>query len=105
MLPGEWDNPAFMAAIRTGAGRFGCPSTISIIEALSCRFTNSYGDDYQVECPTGSGTFLTLEGVARLAHSSPEPAFRERDDRTAAVLGDSRSAVGGCQLPRPPALQ
>ena len=79
-----------MAAIRTGAGRFGCPSTISIIEALHA-LHKFYGDDYQVECPTGSGTFLTLEGVALWSSLvACRRLFAKEPDRTAAVSGDSR---------------
>jgi hypothetical protein len=28
------------------------------------KFHHYYGDDFQVECPTGSGQFMTLNGVA-----------------------------------------
>ena len=34
-----------------------------IIESLQ-KFHHYYGDDFKVECPTGSGQFLTLEEVA-----------------------------------------
>jgi hypothetical protein len=34
-----------------------------IIEALQ-RFHHYYGDDFLVECPTGSGTTMTLWGIA-----------------------------------------
>ena len=43
------------AATRTGAARSGCPSTRSIIRAL-LQYHAFYGDDFTVECPTGSGT-------------------------------------------------
>ena len=36
----------------------------SLIESLQ-KFHHYYGDDFKVECPTGSGRFLTLEGVAK----------------------------------------
>jgi hypothetical protein len=39
------------------------PINYLIIEALQ-RFHYYYGDDFKVECPTGSGQFLTLSQVA-----------------------------------------
>ncbi len=40
------------------------PLNYLLIEALE-RYHHFYGDDFRVECPTGSGTFLTLAEVAR----------------------------------------
>ena len=39
------------------------PVNFLIIESLQ-KFHHYYGDDFKVECPTGSGTFLTIEQVA-----------------------------------------
>jgi hypothetical protein len=39
------------------------PVNYLLIEALQ-QFHHYYGDDFTVECPTGSGRFLTLRGVA-----------------------------------------
>src|SRR5262249_38315145 len=39
------------------------PMNFIIIQALR-RFHNYYGDDFKVECPTGSGVYLTLKQVA-----------------------------------------
>jgi hypothetical protein len=39
------------------------PVNYLIIESLQ-KFHHYYGDDFKVECPTGSGTFLTIEAVA-----------------------------------------
>jgi Mannosylglycerate hydrolase MGH1-like glycoside hydrolase domain len=39
------------------------PVNYMIIESLQ-RFHHYYGDDFKVECPTGSGTYLTLKKVA-----------------------------------------
>ena len=55
--------PACSAATPTGAARSGSRSTTCIIESLQ-KFHHYYGDDFKVECPTGSGHFLTLEEVA-----------------------------------------
>jgi Glycosyl hydrolase family 63 C-terminal domain len=39
------------------------PINYLLIESLQ-KFHYYYGDDFQVECPTGSGQFMTLDGVA-----------------------------------------
>jgi hypothetical protein len=39
------------------------PVNYLIIESLQ-KFHHYYGDDFKVECPTGSGRYLTLEAVA-----------------------------------------
>ena len=39
------------------------PINYLLIESLQ-KFHHYYGDDFQVECPTGSGQFATLKGVA-----------------------------------------
>jgi hypothetical protein len=39
------------------------PLNFLIVESLR-RFHHYYGDDFKVECPTGSGQYTTLEGVA-----------------------------------------
>ncbi|CAN5272961.1 glucosidase [soil metagenome] len=39
------------------------PLNYLLIESLQ-KFHHYYGDDFKVECPTGSGQFMTLEGVA-----------------------------------------
>ncbi len=39
------------------------PVNFLLIESLQ-RFYHYFGDDFQVECPTGSGQYMTLDGVA-----------------------------------------
>ncbi len=39
------------------------PINYLLIESLQ-QFHHYYGDDFKVECPTGSGTYLTLNGIA-----------------------------------------
>ncbi|HSH42974.1 MAG TPA: hypothetical protein VK973_12690 [Arenicellales bacterium] len=39
------------------------PINFLLIEALQ-KFQHYYGDDFKIECPTGSGTFITLDEVA-----------------------------------------
>jgi hypothetical protein len=63
------------------------PLNFLIIESLQ-KFHHYYGDEFKVECPTGSGRFLTLEQVAhelagRLSHIFLRDAAGRR-----AVLGN-----------------
>ena len=44
-------------------GPIWMPINYLLIESLQ-KFHHYYGDDFQVECPTGSGQFTTLNGVA-----------------------------------------
>jgi Glycosyl hydrolase family 63 C-terminal domain len=58
------------------------PMNFLIIESLQ-KFHHYYGDDFKVECPTGSGKFLTIEEVAnelsqRLARIFLKDASGER---------------------------
>ena len=40
------------------------PVNFLIIESLQ-KFHHYYGNDFKVECPTGSGKFITIEEVAQ----------------------------------------
>jgi hypothetical protein len=40
------------------------PVNYLIIESLQ-KFHHYYGDDFKIECPTGSGQYLTIDGVAQ----------------------------------------
>jgi hypothetical protein len=49
-------------------GSIWFPVNFLIIESLQ-KFHHYYGDDFKVECPTGSGTFMTIAQVANeLSH-------------------------------------
>ena len=81
--------PACSAATRTGAGRSGCRSTRLIIRAL-LQYYRYYGDDFTVECPTGSGRQMNLYQVAeeigrRLAAHLPARRGRAAARSTAAT--------------------
>jgi len=54
---------AVRPATPIGADRFGFPMNFLIIESLQ-KFHHYYGNDFKVECPTGSGRYLTIDGVA-----------------------------------------
>ena len=57
-------------------GPIWMPINYLIIEALQ-RFHYYYGDDFKVECPTGSGKFLTLLRGSRRIGASFVAAFSE----------------------------
>jgi len=49
-------------------GPIWMPVNYLLIESLQ-KFHHYYGDDFKVECPTGSGNFMTLAGIAdELSH-------------------------------------
>ena len=45
-------------------GPIWMPVNFLIIESLQ-KFHHYYGDDFKVECPTGTGNYLTIDGVAQ----------------------------------------
>ena len=52
------------AATPTGAGPIWFPINYLILESLK-RYHKYFGDDFKVECPTGSGTMMKLHEVFR----------------------------------------
>ena len=60
--PGESDSNMF-GGNSNWRGPIWFPVNFLIIESLQ-RFHHYYGDEFQVECPTGSGRFMTIDGVA-----------------------------------------
>ena len=88
------------AATRTGAARSGCPSTRCSSGRCSST-TRYYGDDFTVECPTGSGQQMNLYEVAeelgrRLARDLPA-----RRRRAATGLRRRHEVPGRSALARP----
>ena len=60
--PGESDTPMF-GGNSNWRGPVWFPVNFLLIEALE-RYHHFYGDELRVECPTGSGTLMTLRQVA-----------------------------------------
>jgi hypothetical protein len=60
--PGESDSGLF-GGNSNWRGPVWFPVNYLIIESLQ-KFHHYYGDDFKVECPTGSGRYLTIEQVA-----------------------------------------
>ncbi|MGI8586961.1 MAG: MGH1-like glycoside hydrolase domain-containing protein [Chloroflexia bacterium] len=57
------------------------PVNYLIIESL-LKFNHYYGDSFKVECPTGSGTLMTLEQVAdEIAHRLIALFLRDKDGK------------------------
>ena len=90
--------PACSAATRTGAGPIWMPVNALIIRAL-LQYYLYYGDDFTVECPTGSGRRMNLYQVAeeiarRLAEHLPART-RTAAARSTAAPGSSRRTRTG----------
>ena len=77
------------AATPTGAGRCGCRSTCCWCDAL-LQFYLYYGDDFTIECPTGSGERMTLYEVAEELAGAWHDVHARRDG--------SRPVFGGSEL-------
>ena len=66
------------------------PMNYLLVEALR-RFHAYYGDDFKVECPTGSGTMLTIAQVAdELARRLTKLFLRDEKTGKRPVLGHQR---------------
>ena len=63
------------------------PTNFLLIEALE-RYGRFYGDDFQVECPTGSGNLMTLQGVADELARRLTSLFRSGDGGKPPFAGD-----------------
>ncbi len=85
-LPGESDSGLF-GGNSNWRGPIWMPVNFLIVEALR-RFHLYYGDDFKVECPTGSGKYLTLSEVAdEIARRLASLFLRDKDGRRP-VFGD-----------------
>jgi hypothetical protein len=63
------------------------PVNYLLVEALE-RYHHYYGDDFRVECPTGSGRFMNLQEVAQ-----------EISERLAGLFRTDDAGVRPCQGP------
>jgi hypothetical protein len=71
-------------------GPIWLPINYLLIEALE-RYHHFYGDDFKVECPTGSGHFVTLDAVSHeLARRLASLFLRDRHGRRPCHGDDSR---------------
>jgi len=63
------------------------PVNFLIIESLQ-KFHYYYGDDFKVECPTGSGVFMTLKEIAHELSTRLCKIFERDDNGERPVFGD-----------------
>ena len=70
-------------------GPIWMPVNYLIVESLQ-KFHHYYGDDFTVECPTGSGRYRTIEGVANELATRLTRLFLRNDDGCRPVFGDNR---------------
>ena len=69
------------------------PINYLLIESLE-KFHHYYGDDFKVECPTGSGRFVTLDEVANELATRLTRIFLKNDKGARPVNGDVRPQLG-----------
>jgi hypothetical protein len=86
--PGESDCGVF-GGNSNWRGPIWFPVNYLIIESLQ-KFHHYYGDDFHIECPTGSGRFLTIAGVADELSARLQRIFLRGPDGRRPVAGDSR---------------
>ena len=68
-------------------GPIWMPVNFLIVESLQ-RFHYYYGDDFKVECPTGSGQYLTLNEIADEISKRLSKLFLRDENGKRAVFGD-----------------
>jgi hypothetical protein len=85
--PGESDNNMF-GGNSNWRGPVWIPMNWLVIESLR-RYYTFYGDDFKVECPTGSGTYMTLNDVADELSRRVFRIFERNSDGVRPVFGKS----------------
>jgi hypothetical protein len=68
-------------------GPIWMPMNFLLIESLH-KFYEYYGDDYKIECPTGSGNFMNLKQVANELYKRVSNLFLRDKDGKRAVFGN-----------------
>lgn len=87
-LPGESESALF-GGNSNWRGPIWMPVNYLIVESLQ-KFHHYYGNDFKVECPTGSGKFLTLLEIAEELSRRLCRLFLRDEHGRRAVLGDSQ---------------
>jgi len=87
--PGESDSNMF-GGNSNWRGPIWMPINFLIVESLQ-RFHFYYGDDFKVECPTGSGKFLTILEIAEfLACRNLQLFAADKEGKRAFLNGDEK---------------
>jgi hypothetical protein len=87
-LPAESDSGLF-GGNSNWRGPIWMPVNFLLIESLQ-QFHHYYGDDFTVECPTGSGRYLTLREIADELSLRLMRIFLHDHDRRRAVFGGNQ---------------
>ncbi|HVJ58058.1 MAG TPA: hypothetical protein VM574_09490 [Terrimicrobiaceae bacterium] len=74
--PAESDSGVF-GGNSNWRGPIWIPVNYLLVESLE-KFHKYYGDDFTVECPTGSGRYLTLREIAAELRPPVDPHFSQR---------------------------
>ncbi len=69
------------------------PLNYLIIESLQ-KFHHYYGDDFKIECPTGSGQYVTILGIANELTHRLKRLFTRDDSGRRPVFGDNATVQG-----------
>jgi hypothetical protein len=85
-VPGDSETALF-GGNSNWRGPIWMPVNFLIIEALQ-RFHHYYGDDFKVECPTGSGRYRTLLEIADEISNRLVGMFMRDEQGRRAILGD-----------------
>jgi hypothetical protein len=85
-VPGE-SNSGLFGGNSNWRGPIWFPVNYLIVESLQ-QFHHYYGDDFKVECPTGSGQYLTLNEIAMELSRRLASTFLMDEDGRRAVFGD-----------------
>jgi hypothetical protein len=85
-LPAESDSGLF-GGNSNWRGPIWFPLNYLLIESLQ-KFHQYYGDEFKIECPTGSGNFITIEQVAAELTRRLSRIFLRDEDGRRAVFGD-----------------
>lgn len=85
--PGESDSGMF-GGNSNWRGPIWLPTNYLLIESIY-KFYQYYGDDFKIECPTGSGNFMTLEGVGNELSRRLSRLFLPDANGQRAIFGSS----------------
>ncbi|ANI90322.1 glucosidase [Arachidicoccus ginsenosidimutans] len=86
-LPGESDSGIF-GGNSNWRGPVWLPINFLVIESLRS-FHSYYGDDFKIECPTGSGNFLTIKEIAYFLSDKIVSLFTKDENSNRAFLNDT----------------
>ena len=98
-LPGE-SNTGMFGGNSNWRGPVWMPVNGLIVRAL-LNLYNFYGDEFKVQCPTGSGRYMTLFEVTQEISRRLTGTFLRDAQRTAAGLRRDRQVPGRSALARP----